>query len=436
MERTTLTLEAIGRLLPDIDELEELRLCLAGASEPDPGKRWDRSRAYATLDKRILTLARVERAAEEAEAALHLHISELFSALRPVLRAYWAGEEAEAARLLIELGERLEERGRYRKALHSYEAALRLALPLLAKAPQILALRRIARVEAAVGDLHEALLYYRRSAELARHAEDVQGEVIGITGCGNVLAFQGRWSEAEGRYRTALARLPAGPHAETLSLERAQLYNNLALIATRQGHFREADGWLAEARELWERFEAPADLAVFHHVMGTLRGKQGRREEARACFARALDLPISAAARAVILIDLAESFLDDGVIGEASAHGRAAEQLALLAHSPYSLGETYRGLGNIARARGDDEGITFFEKALEIARAKRYPLLEGETLLEYARLRSQMSGEEEALAYLQRAREIFAELGAVHEQERAERLIGELSYRARPGAAD
>jgi len=30
----------------------------------------------------------------------------------------------------------------------------------------------------------------------------------------------------------------------------------------------------------------------------------------------------------------------------------------------------YRGLGNIARATGSEDGFTFFEKALEIARGK------------------------------------------------------------------
>src|SRR3712207_8412304 len=49
-----------------------------------------------------------------------------------------------------------------------------------------LALRRIARVAVTVGDFEEAAAYYERSTEVARDAGDVDAEVIGRTGIGNV----------------------------------------------------------------------------------------------------------------------------------------------------------------------------------------------------------------------------------------------------------
>jgi hypothetical protein len=86
----------------------------------------------------------------------------------------------------------------------------------------------------------------------------------------------------------------------------------------------------------------------------------------------------------------------------------------------------YQGRGNIARALNNDSGFIFFEKALEIAREKDYRLLEGDILLDYALLRQQTAGVEEAQAYLERAREIFVELGAAHELGRAETALRSL----------
>ena len=91
---------------------------------------------------------------------------------------------------------------------------------------------------------------------------------------------------------------------------------------------------------------------------------------------------------------------------------RVAEEHAIASRSPYTLGYMYRNLGNLARARGDEDGFTFFEKALQIAREKGYPSLEAETLVDYAELRRNAGGGEEAEAYLERARELFIQLGA------------------------
>ncbi|MDQ3605507.1 MAG: tetratricopeptide repeat protein, partial [Gemmatimonadota bacterium] len=124
----------------------------------------------------------------------------------------------------------------------------------------------------------------------------------------------------------------------------------------------------------------------------------------------------------------ADLHLKEGHLLQAERYGREAEEHAIAARSPYYLAEMYRGLGNIARAKGDHDGFTFFEKALEIAREKDYRLLEAKTLTEYAILRSEMREWEEAISYLERAREIFSELGAVYEQARAARCLEELLH--------
>lgn len=426
MLRSEVTVEEVLRLLPGLEELEVLRLRLMGAAIPDPSRAWDSSSAFSTVDKRILSPGDVESAVAAAELALREYVTSLHDGLRPLFQSFFAGDSDGAARRLIELGERQEEAGRVRGAREFYRSALRLALPLPNKGAQALALRRIGRVSLAMGDLREASSYYERSTELARDSGDVHGEVVARIGAGNAFTWQGRWLEAEQGYRAALA-LADGSGEGSLELERGQIFNNLGNVATRLERVDEAEGWFARALAIWKTVPSPLDVAVCYHNLAHLRVFQGRLDEARAAYERALAPPVPLTFRAVAASDLAELSRQEGHLTLAEDWARVAEEHAIAAGSPYALGRMYHGRGNIARARGDADGFTFFEKALEIARDKGYRSLEAETLADYAELRIQTGGAEEALAYLEHAREVFHDVGAVHDRARVEAAIRRLT---------
>lgn len=427
MPSPRLPLEELHRLIPGLEELEGLRQAVMSAAVPDPDREWERTRAFTTVDKRVAGLPELNAALQEAEARLHGYVAELFGAFPALFEAYFEGRHDRAAQCLVELGERQESLGRSASARRCYESALRLSAPLPDKRVQILALRRVGRVSLALGDLQDALLHYHRSIELARAVDDVRAEVIAQTGYGNVLLFQGRWAETEACYRAALARAATAPDPDLLRLERAQLQNNLGMILTHLGRAPEAEEWFAEALAAWAVLDSPEDLAICLHNRGLLHVEQGRFAEAERTYHQALDLQISPALRSIIAIDLAECLLREQRIDEAEQWGRSAEEQAIAARSPYHLGHMYRGLGNIARARGAPDGFVFFEKALEIARERGYRPLEGETLLDYALLRRQTEEWEEAQCFVERACGIYSELGIVHEQARAEELLRTLA---------
>jgi tetratricopeptide (TPR) repeat protein len=407
-----------------MDELEVLRLRLVAGAMRDPGKEWDSSSAYSTIDKHLVTPESAERALAEAEQALHEFVTQLHDGLRPLLRSFFAGDRDQAARHLVALGETLEALGRLVGARHCYRAALNVSLALVDKHAQVLALRRIARVAVSVGDFQDAVAYYERSAELARDSGDVHGEVVARIGLGNVRMWQGRWTEAEACYHEALALTDTAENG--LALERGQIYNNLGNLTTRHGRLDESEGWFESAFRVWDGLKSPVDLAICHHNHAHLREAQERWDEARRGYEAALKLPVPKALRATIATDLAEWWLHEGHVTQAGEWGRLAEEQAVASASPYTIGYMYQGRGNIARARGDADGFTFFEKALEIAREKGYPFLEAETLLDYAALRAQNDGAEEAVAYVERARDIFRSIGALGELARAQRVLDEL----------
>ena len=429
VSRTEATVEELLALLPEMDELELLRLRVIAAAIPDPGRAWDSSSAYATVDKRIVSADDAERAVREAEEGIRQYITLLYEGLRPVLRSFYEARGDEAAGHLVALGERLESEGRLKGARQCYRTALSLSLPLLEKAPQILALRRIGRVALHLGDFQEASQHYERSAQLARDAEDLRGEVVARTGMGNVLAWQGRWLDAEATYRDALALAEGAPNGD-FTLELAQIFYNLGHLATRMERLEESEDWLARARDWAEGAGSPVDLAICYMNLGHLRYAQGRLDEARTAYDQARALPVSRALLSGIASDIADVCLRQGHQSQAEEWGRVAEEHAIRSGSAYMLGRMYQSRGNIARVHGDEDGFTFFEKALEIAREKGYPFLEAETLRDYAGLRRQTGGTEEAQAYLERARELFQELGAVREVARMDAVIAEL--RAQP----
>jgi tetratricopeptide (TPR) repeat protein len=425
VSRIEATVEKLLRLLPDVDELELLRLTIIGAAVPDPGKTWESSSDVSTVDKRIVSADEVDRAVREAEEALRDHIASLYEGLRPVFRCFFEGREDEAVRQLVTLGEQLEGRGRLKAARECYSTALNLSFPLLDKAPQILALRRIGRVSLHLGDFVEAALHYERSAQLARDAGETRGEVVARTGYGNVLAWQGRWAEAERHYREALELLEA-VDGEQVSLERAQLFNNLGNIATWLERLDLAEQLLGQALSMVESLDSTVDLAICHLHRAHLRERQERFGDARQAYESALRLPIPHSLQSGVATDLAELCANEGHLTQAQEWGRVAEEHAIRAGSAYTLGRMYQARGNIARAIGDEDGFTFFEKALEIARDKGYPFLEAETLTEYAELRRQTGGIEEAEAYLERARELFIQLGLTQNLARADRALAEI----------
>jgi tetratricopeptide (TPR) repeat protein len=425
VSRIEATVAELLGLLPEVEELELLRLRIIGAAVPDPGKAWDSSSAYATVDKRIVSAEDVDLAVREAEESLRAYVASLYEGLRPVFRCFFDGREDDAARQLIVVGEQIEASGRLKGARQCYRSALTLSLPLLDKRPQILALRRIGRVSLALGDFQDAILHYERSAQLARDAGEHRGEVVARTGYANVLAWQGRWSDAERHYREALALLEAREGTQP-SVERAQLFNNLGNIATWMQRLEEAQVLLDGALAMYQTVSSPLDLAVclIHHAH--LHEQQEKYDEAREAYDRALKLPVPAALRAGIATDLAELCLREGHVSQAEEWGRLSEEHAIRSGSAYTLGRMYQGRGNIARARGDDDGFTFFEKALEIAREKGYPFLEAETLRDYAALRRQSEGLEEAHAYLERARDLFQQLGSMRDVMDVDRALQEL----------
>jgi tetratricopeptide (TPR) repeat protein len=406
VDATTFSVDQIFRLMPDVAELAPLRAAVLRASTVDASIRWSGSLKYATFDRRVLVPEHVEAALREAEARGIKRIRRMHRRFGHVLAAVLRGEEESAVAQLLALAELSEASEQPQDALVCYTVAADLASRLLARGPLILAQRRKARVFMSIGEMEAAADMYERSWDEAVAADDITGEVIALTGLGNLSSLLGRWARARGHYERGLFRAGA-----ELPRERAQLHINLSMVARETGDYTQADAWLNSSLALWDQL-TPADHSVWYNNHGLLNMAIGDAAGAEAAFSKALEVAPSAFDSAMILDNLAELALRKGQFAAAEAVGRRAEEQAIATGSPLALAEIYIRLGKIFRVQGDSNGLTFFEKALELSK-DRYPLTQANAHFEYGVFRRIVGDPDEARGHIEQALLLFEEMGGM-----------------------
>jgi tetratricopeptide (TPR) repeat protein len=337
-----------------------------------------------------------------ARATALERVERLYSGIEVLLHAAAADDNAGMVGALMEMGEAAEAAEDTKQAAACYSLAASAGAPLTDRSGLVLALRRLARARVAAGEMEEARRLYRASVAQAEAIEDAQSRAIGFTGMGNALSFQGRWREAGEHYALALQVSSDGD-----ARLRAQIHSNLAMVARELGRGEDAGRWLELARTAWSDF-TDEDRSNWHNLAGLLSLSNGSLDEAESHFTSALALAADNFTAAMVLDNLAELALRRGRYEDAEAVARRAEQHALRAGSPRALAEIYTRLGAICDARQDANGVTFFEKALELASRHEYPRLEAAACAAYAAFRGRLGDTDEARAYEARGQAITA----------------------------
>ncbi|MEW5930800.1 MAG: hypothetical protein AB1941_25345 [Gemmatimonadota bacterium] len=416
--------QALGAL-PDSDELAPLREALIGASREDAERAWAASEAYATLDTRLADTAALEaqvaaladRVRERTEAVLR-------HAVR-ALRALEAGDPGGAARALVAAGEAEEADGRLDEAELHFRRALELGRKPRDRRAEGLALRRLGRVAAARGEFARAAELYRRGWDVAEAQRDAEGMVVACQGMGNAAVYEGRWEDAVEWYARGVALLEGAPPSRDLWL----LESNLSVAERRAGRLERSEEWLERAERTAAALEDGEARLYVENARGMLLAARGDHAGAEAAFRRALEGGGTPALRGSVLTSLADALLATGRPAEAERVLRELELLATARGLAPVLPYVYRGLGAVARARGDAEGFLFYEQALELCRRPGSPPVElAATQHEYARFEEATGQAESARERLREALEIYARLGAAAETARAAADLGRLDH--------
>ncbi|HXF94619.1 MAG TPA: hypothetical protein VNI61_00825, partial [Gemmatimonadales bacterium] len=166
--------------------------------------------------------------------------------------------------------------------------------------------------------------------------------------------------------------------------------------------------------------------------LGQVEAALGRGPAAMAAYREALAwsrrAPKEPGLEVSIRLHLAELDLQAGRLLEAEAECRRAEDVAIARNLPGRLIRVYALMGRLRGLQGDETGFVFFEQAIELCRTLgRSPGDEAQVYEAYGAFRRRLGQAEEARAYLEHARDLFASLGKSAELERVSDELARLS---------
>jgi len=401
--------------LPQGVALDALRDFVISKSRPDPNRRWASSGELGTVGDRLVELsglgADLSRLAKrEAERVARLHTAAAFA-----MEALQRGDAEEAFSHCIEQGEAEERDGRSAEAEGWYLSAYGIARDAGVNRAST-ALRLAARTARTLGRLEAASERYEIAWREAEAMGSEQDRIVAATGRGNVAVDQGQWSEALEWYHRALALLG---ERQVPRRERWQLLQNLGIVHRRSGRLKESREFLAQAEKEAARMDDPDAEVEIGNGWGQLLLSEGDPRGAELFFRRALAGASTPRARATIQVNLGEALLTQGRALEAGECAREAEAEAIAGGVMAKLPEVYRLLAAVMRARGETDSFVFLEQGLALIRDRGLPGYEEALTLEALGELHMAEGESErGEGELERAAEIYREIGMAAESER------------------
>lgn len=418
-----LLVERALALVPDAEEFLPLTDAVIGTSRADRDKIWARSGAYATVGKRVVDPKRLGELIPTILERTQRRLQELFTLVVRAIEEQQAGRIGAAAETLVRAGELEEDERKLEKAEAIYLLALELAQDLREKEPQILALRRLGRVLRSLGRLEEAWSRYEQSYQLSVDQMHLPGQVIACQGLGNLCDDRGLRSQARAWYERGI-RLAHGLDDPALTWP---FFTNLSVLAMQGGELDEAERHLARAREMIEAVGDDSAMTFWYNNKGMLLDHTDA-VAAEAVFREALDRTPHPFWQVILRTNLGQTLVKQGRLFEAEEEARGAEELAIVHRYIPNLVEVYDLLGCISRARADEEGFVFYEQALEVCHERSLPTVKEALVYRgYGLLHRACGRVSEAMAYLEKSRELYSSLGLRVEVERLDTDLDDLT---------
>jgi tetratricopeptide (TPR) repeat protein len=404
-----------------------LRELLLSSGLPARGA-WATVGQNLTLGRRDVSPSDIRRRMSVEFERIIAHLAELYEAYLRAIEALDSEDPAEAVEHLLAAGQREEEVGRLPQAEPWYAVALGIAEGLQDRRPEIKTLLAIGRLNTWLAAYEQAVRHYRRALVLAESELDQPGVISACEGLGVLALEQGAWDEADAWYARGLGLAQEQEDNELI----ARLHHRSGELARRRGQFDAANSALQRARELFEKLGDARQMACTLITHGLLHADRPSPERAAGAYREALawarksepcdDLEV------FIRMNSAKLHLSAGRLLEAEEELRRAEAVAIRNNFILRLSELYVLLGRLRGEQGDDGGFVFLEQALQLARMlERSSLLEARVYAEYGAFKVRVRQPEDAQAYLRRAKELFASIGATVELERVTAELGKLT---------
>ena len=412
--------KALG-LLPELEALEPLRALLISSSRPDERAMWSSSGPYLTLGKRGVYPDELRRGMAQVFQRVADHLQVLYTAYVEALEAQQHNDAAGVVAALLRGGRLEEEVGRLTQAAAWGEFALGVAETLQDRRPEVEVLGALGHLRLRRGRHTEGARHFQRALALAEAEFDKAGAIAACEGLGAAVLAQGDWAGSHAWYSRGLRLAQESAAAPEIG----RLERRLGVLARKRGDLAAAGDFLRRARERFETAGPADEMARVLGAQGQLDAELGRHAAAAAAYREALAwaqrAPRDAGLELSIRLDLAALELSAAALLDAEAELRRAEQIAIAANLPGRLAQIYTLMGQLRGEQLDETGFVFFEQAIELTRAVEHSrAAEAEVYHAYGLFRRRLGQQEEARAYLERARELFDSLGEAVERERVD----------------
>lgn len=419
--------KALG-LLPDLEMLAPLRALLLSIARPDDGALWSSSGPYLTVGKRGVQPDELERRLPEVYRQIQAHVQALYGACIHVLTAQQRGDGEGVARALLQGGRFEESAGRSGQARIWYERALAVAEALQDRRPEVETLRSLGQLALVSEQFAEAARHFQRALALAEAEFDQGGAISSCEGLGDASLALGQWPGAQAWYSRGLRLAQASGDRRFLG----RLERQLGVLAQRQGNVTDSVEHLRQAREWLEPAGASDEMAQVLAAQGDVEAQLGRHNAAFAAHREALAWaqrePPTSGLELQIRLKMAELYLQAGRLLEAEEELRRAEDAAIAGNFAARLIELYSLMGKLRGRQLDETGFVFFEQSIELCRMLEHsPAVEAQVYLEYGRFRQSLEQLDEARAYFERARSLFASVGENHKRDGVDAELQRLS---------
>ena len=333
-------------------------------------------------------------------------------------------DDIEKARIYNFGGGVFYRQGQREKALEWRERALEIAERLGDQSEVANAYLLMAVIYSDWGDLERALTFGQRCLEAYEAAGDLAGSVKARLNLGIISRKADLWAQAAGHFGEGL-RL-----SEKMgdNLRIGQFATSMGNVYLDQGRLDQAADAYRRGITVWESIGLLAGVTVARINLGKVAVLQGRLDEGQSHLDAALDLAQQIGVRGF----LPEIYHWQAVLHLERGHPQAALDLARQAHDlavelqdRVEEGGTLRLLGRVYTALGRyQEAIEHLEASLTCFQDLKSRYQTAKSCLDLGRVYL-LEGRGESQACLQRARAVFAELGAERDLALAERLLNE-----------
>ena len=359
-------------------------------------------------------IAAILRVRGERARALEILTSELAGLPEPA--------ERERAAVLLEMAETQWYEGSFDRATAALEEAIALADRVGARESVADGYKQLGTLNVLRHDIAAGLRWYERSLALFEALGDALGQARVLVNMGIAYRRQARYPQALDTYTRGLEILERLGDPSGIGFTR----NNLALVHRRLGDLDRAEAEYRAALELFEVIGVATGISMAHSGLGSNALDRGERALAREHFL--VELTTSEGLGQRVLLAEPQRGISLTYVGQdpALALEWAERALASARSSGVATQEALalQTLGIVRTARGEvTEAVAALERSRELFRAgDRHEL--ARTLFALARAYAALPAEDrrrsDARALLGEARVIFAELGAVLDLRRVE----------------